>query len=103
MSLERTRHLAPFGSSLVLDGSVFGAYSKRWDPAAAGPTAGDFTVGVVGLGLALTPRRPGRASVRLDYGFPLFTPPGVSRSPRLSITLMPWLETGRHRDRNETF
>ncbi len=103
MSLERTRHLVPIGSSLELDASIFGAYSKRWNPAASAPAAGDFSVGVVGLGLALSPLRPGRASVRLDYGIPLFTPPGVKRAPRLSITLMPWLEASRHRDKSGAF
>src|SRR5207253_7586100 len=54
-----------------LDGSVFGALSKRWDPASTTPTAEDFSVGVVGLSLAVAPRRAGRATIRLDYGVPV--------------------------------
>jgi hypothetical protein len=104
MSVDRTRHLRPVGTSLELDASVFGAYSRRWDPASSS-TAGleDVTVGVVGLGLGLSPRKAGRASIRLDYGVPVIAAPGVRRSPRICITLTPWLETGRHRDRNGSF
>jgi hypothetical protein len=103
MSVDRTRHLRPVGSSLELDGSFFGALSKRWDPAA--PTAGseDVTVGVVGVSLGLSPRKAGRTSIRLDYGVPVIAAAGVRRSPRFCITLMPWLESGRHRDRNGSF
>ena len=68
----------------------------------ASPTE-DFSVSVVGLGLALSPRRPGRATIRLDYGVPLSAPAGVKRTPRLSITLMPWLEASRHRDGSESY
>ena len=103
MSVDRTRHLRPVGSSLELDGSIFGAFSKRWDPAASTVGSENVSVGVVGFGLGLSPRKPGRASIRLDYGVPLIAAPGVKRSPRFSITLTPWLETGRHRDRNGSF
>jgi hypothetical protein len=107
VSLERTRHLHAIGSSLELDGSVFGALSKRWDPAASSSSVStateDFSVSVVGLGLSLSPRRAGRGTVRLDYGVPLSAPPGVKRAPRLSITLMPWLEASRHRDKSGGF
>jgi hypothetical protein len=100
MSVERTRHLRPVGSSLELDASVFGAYSRRWDPASSAAGSEDVSVGVVGLGLGVSPRKAGRSSIRLDYGVPVLAVPGVGRSPRFSITLTPWLETGRHRDRN---
>jgi len=103
MSLERTRHLYAIGSSIELDASAFGAFSRRWDPAASTPNVGDYSVGVVGLGLGLSPRRAGRGTARLDYGVPLFTAPGVRRAPRFSITLMPWLEASRHRDRSGAF
>ncbi len=103
MSINRSRHLRPVGSSLELDGSIFGALSKRWDPATSGVGSEDVTVGVVGVGLGLSPRKAGRSSIRLDYGVPLLAAPGVRRSPRFSITLTPWLETGRHRDRNGSF
>jgi hypothetical protein len=103
MSVDRTRHLRPVGSSLELDGSLFGALSKRWDPAASTAGPEDVTVGVVGVSLGLSPRKAGRTSIRLDYGVPVLAAAGVRRSPRFSITLTPWLETGRHRDRNGSF
>jgi hypothetical protein len=98
LSAERTRHLKAFGSQ-ELDASIFGAISKRWDPSSTANVSQDFMVGVAGLGLALVPRRPGRATVRLDYGFPLTGTPGFSRTPRFSISIMPWLETSRHREK----
>jgi hypothetical protein len=103
MSAERTRHMRPIGGTLELDGSVYGAYSKRWDPSSFGGNVGDLSVGVAGVGLSLSPRRSGRSTIRLDYGVPLLRTPGVQRSPRFSITLMPWLETGRHRDNSGSF
>ena len=103
LSLERTRHLHPIGGSLELDGSLFGALSKRWDPSPGSSSQEDFSVGLVGVGLSLSPRRAGRATLRLDYGIPVVGSVGVKRAPRLNITLMPWLETGRHRDRNGSF
>ena len=103
MSLERTRHIRELSSSYELDGSVFGAFSKRWDPASTTPSAEDFTVGVFGLSVALAPRRAGRATIRLDYGVPVTLGPGVRRTPRFGIALIPWLETNRHRDKNGSF
>ncbi|HEV7594712.1 MAG TPA: hypothetical protein VGO33_06920 [Gemmatimonadaceae bacterium] len=99
LSAERTRHLKSFGSQ-VLDASIFGAASWRWDPASAGNAAEGFTVGVAGIGVALVPRRPGAATVRLDYGIPLVATPGFSRVPRFSITIVPWLEASRGREKS---
>ena len=99
VSIERTRHLRSVGSS-ALDASIFGAVSKRWDPAPTANASEDFMVGVAGLGVAFVPRRPGRATVRLDYGFPITGTPGVKRTPRFSITILPWLETSRHREKS---
>jgi hypothetical protein len=103
VSLERTRHIRSIGSSLELDGSLFGAFSKRWDPAPSSTSAEDFTVGVAGLGLSLSPRRPGRGTIRLDYGFPLTGTPGITRAPRFSLTIFPWLESSRHREKSGLF
>jgi hypothetical protein len=103
VSIERTRHIRSVGSSLELDGSLFGALSKRWDPAPSSSSAEDFTVGVAGLGLSLSPRRPGRGTVRLDYGFPLTGTPGIRRTPRFSLTIFPWLESSRHREKSGLF
>jgi hypothetical protein len=103
LSLERTRHLRPLGSTFELDGSVFGAISRRWDSAPSSSSSDDFSVSVVGLGIALTPRRAGGSTLRLDCGIPVTASPGVRRVPRLSITLLPWLEAGRHRDKTGSF
>jgi len=103
ISVERTRHIRSVGSSLELDGSLFGAWSKRWDPSASATSMEDFTVGVGGLGLALSPRRPGRGTVRLDYGFPFTGTPGLRRTPRFSLTILPWLESSRHREKSGLF
>lgn len=100
VSLERTRHLREVGSSYELDGSMFGALSKRWDPSPSSTSAEDFTVGVAGIGLSLSPRRPGRGTVRLDYGFPVTGTPGIKRAPGFSLTIFPWLEASRHREKN---
>lgn len=99
LSVERTRHLRSFGSE-ELDASIFGAASKRWDPASSANPIEGFTVGVAGLGLALVPRRPGAATVRLDYGIPLVATSGFRRTPRFSITIVPWLETSRNREKS---
>jgi hypothetical protein len=99
LSIERTRHLKSFGSE-ELDASIFGAGSRRWDPAATANSVEGFTVGVAGLGLALVPRRPGAATVRLDYGIPIVAAPGFSRTPRFSITIVPWLEANRKREKS---
>jgi hypothetical protein len=103
VSIERTRHIRAVGSSLELDGSLFAALSKRWEPAPSATSVEDFTVGVAGFGLALSPRRPGRGTVRLDYGFPLTGTPGIRRTPRLSLTILPWLESSRHREKSGLF
>jgi hypothetical protein len=99
VSLERTRHLKSFGSQ-ELDASIFGAASRRWDPASTANTSEDFMVGVAGLGLALVPKRPGAATVRLDYGFPVTATPGFKRPSRFSITILPWLENSRRREKS---
>jgi hypothetical protein len=99
LSGERTRHLKSFGSEM-LDASIFGAASRRWDPASGVSSSEGFTVGVAGVGLALVPRRPGAATVRLDYGVPIFATSGFSSRPRFSVTIVPWLETSRSREKS---
>jgi hypothetical protein len=102
LSVERTRHLRSFGSS-ELDASIFGAVSKRWDPAPAAGASENLMVGVAGVGVALVPRHPGRAIVRLDYGYPVTATPGVRRAPRFSISIVPWLESNRRREKSGLF
>jgi hypothetical protein len=103
VSLDRMRHLVRLSAAYELDGSVFGAYSKRWGLAAPTVSSNDFGIGIVGLGLSLASRRPGRSSIRLDYGVPISAPAGVRRVPRFSISLTPWLGTGRRRDKPSSF
>ena len=103
LSVERTRHLHAVGSALEIDGSMFGALSKRWDPSPGASAQEDLSVGLVGVGLSVAPRRSGRATIRLDYGLPVIGSAGISRSPRLNITLLPWLEAGRRRDKSGSF
>jgi len=103
VSLERTRHIRAVGSSYELDGSLFGALSRRWDPSPSSSITEDFTVSVAGVGLSLSPRRPGRGTIRLDYGFPLTRTPGIKRTPGFSLTIFPWLESSRHREKGGLF
>jgi len=103
ISLERTRHLRSAGGGYELDGSLYGAFSKRWDPSGAVTSSEDYSVGVAGIGLSLSPRRSGRGTLRLDYGVPIVGSVGVQRRPGFSITLTPWLESGRHRDTSGSF
>src|SRR5437868_12947476 len=103
ISLERTRHLRSIGGGYELDGSLYSAFSKRWDPSGAVTSSEDYSVGVAGIGLSLSPRRSGRGTLRLDYGVPMVGSVGVQRRPGFSITLTPWLESGRHRDTSGSF
>jgi hypothetical protein len=108
LSLERAVRLRPLSRSWVLDGAAFGALSTRWDPAEApppgvAPLAGEhgrerLDLGVLGVGVRLTPTRLGRATARLDVGFPLLRSAGVPARPFVAISISPWLEQGRHRD-----
>src|SRR6266550_2554191 len=103
LSLERTRHLTSVGGAYELDGSLYGAFSKRWDPSGSVTSSEDYSVGVTGIGLSPSPHRSGRGTIRLDYGFPIASNAGVGRRPRFSITITPWLESARHRDTSGSF
>ena len=103
MWLDRTRHVARLSSAYELDGSIFGAYSRRWDLAMPTTNSNDFGIGVVGIGFSIASRRPGRSSIRLDYGVPVVGSAGFRRTPRLSISLTPWLGAGRRRDKPSSF
>lgn len=110
LSVERAVRLRPVSRSWHLDGAAFGAVSTRWDPVAgvmaerAGlpVSAGDglerLDLGVLGLGLRLTPARAGRATARLDLGYPLLRSGGVRARPFVAISITPWLDQERHRD-----
>ena len=103
MWLDRTRHVARLSSAYELDGSIFGAYSRRWDLAMPTTSSNGFGIGIVGVGFSVASRRPGRSSIRLDYGVPVVAPPGFRRTPCLSVSLTPWLGTGRRRDKPSSF
>lgn len=109
LSLERDVRVRKLSRSWGLDAAAFGALSAHWDPAA--PAAGSdlalaggwqalerLDVGMLGVGLRLTPMRAGRATTRLDLGYPLIHPAGVRPRPVLAISVTPWLDQGRHRD-----
>lgn len=111
LSLEREVRLRPISRSWVLGGAAFAALSTRWDPASPSGTGAEdvgrrdgehalerLDLGVVGVGLRLAPTRLGRATARLDLGYPLLRSPGVPTRPFVALSISPWLEQGRHRD-----
>ena len=87
--------LRPLTRSWALDGAVFGAASTRWLSVAPGPEHTD--VGILGLGLRLTPTRLGRATARLDVGYPVSSSPLAKRGLYVGIGLSPWWGDERHR------
>ncbi|HEU5183101.1 MAG TPA: hypothetical protein VFU01_00940 [Gemmatimonadaceae bacterium] len=109
LSLERAVRLHRLSRSWVLDGAAFAAVSTRWDPASPAVTddgtwhgetsEGErLSVGVLGVGLRMAPTRLGRASARLDVGYPLLHAGGVGARPFVRLSISPWLQQGRHRD-----
>jgi hypothetical protein len=46
----------------------------------------------------VTPTKLGRATARLDIGFPLLRSAEISRRPFVAFSVSPWLEQGRQRD-----
>jgi hypothetical protein len=95
-SAERDIHLRTISRSLALDGALFSAFSLRYDPLTPNPD--HLYAGVVGLGLRAIPLRSGRASFRLDVGFPLVRSPQLRQRPYVGIMVIPWL--GAERERN---
>ena len=68
----------------------------RWEPVL--PGAEQVSVGVVGVGLRLSPNKPGRGSARLDVGVPVVGSGAVVRRPYVALSVLPWFEQGRQRD-----
>lgn len=96
--VERSTHLRAVTRALVLDGAAFGAASGRWHPAS--DVAGDpVTLGVVGVGLRLSPTRPGQPTAGLDLGYPVVRPTTVRRGPVVRVLLAPWFGSPRGRGR----
>ena len=95
LSIERDVRLRPLTRSWALDGAVFGAGSTRWQSVGSG--AEHVDVGLVGLGLRLTPTRLGRSTARLDVGYPISSSPLAKRGLYVGIGLSPWWGDERHR------
>jgi len=95
LSAEREVRLRPLTRSWALDGSVFAAASSRWD--AVQPSPEHLDVGVLGLGLRLAPARAGRATARLDVGFPVVGSSLLRKGPYIAIGISPWWGDERHR------
>jgi hypothetical protein len=94
-SVERDVTLRALTRSWALNGAVFGSASSRWQTVSPGPEHTD--VGILGLGLRLTPTRLGRATARLDVGYPISSAPLAKRGLYFGIGLSPWWGDERHR------
>lgn len=95
-SFERSRHIRPVTRTLVLDGALFGAVSRRWRPASR--VAGDaVTLGLLGVGVRLAPTRPGQPTAGLDLGYPVLRSGAVAARPVVRVLLAPWFGSVRGR------
>ncbi|HEX6534518.1 MAG TPA: hypothetical protein VF041_07970 [Gemmatimonadaceae bacterium] len=95
-SVERDVDLRKLSRSWTLDGALFGAYTVRHDPVAPNPE--QLQAAVIGVGLRLAPRRAGRATFRIDVGYPVAHSPQLRGKPYIGILIMPWLGADRERD-----
>ena len=96
-SVERELRLRRLSRSWWLDGALFGAASTRWDP--ANGTAELASAALLGVGLRLAPTRLGRATARLDIGWPVWREADAPRGLAIGIAVSPWIEQGRGRGR----
>jgi len=94
--LERDVHVRALSRVYALDAAAFGALSLHQAPASAGVSR--LYAGVLGLGLRLAPRSPGRATFRLDVGYPVTRSAGVPARPYIGVSVVPWLGADRERD-----
>ncbi len=94
-SVERDVYLHRLTGAYTLDAAGFGAGSMRWDPAVGGLRP---AVGVLGVGLRLTPARAGMARIGIDIGVPVLRSAGIAPRPFIALTISPWLEANRVRD-----
>jgi hypothetical protein len=81
--------------SWALDGALFVAGSSRLAAVDSVPEHTD--VGMIGLGLRLSPTRLGRATARLDVGLPVVGSGVAKRGVYVGIGLSPWWGDDRHR------
>lgn len=113
LSLERSVRLIGLSRSWALSGATFGAWSTRWDAATRRVLTADgriastpevegaseyLSTGVLGLGLRLTPKKAGRATARLDVGYPVIRMGNIPRRPFVAIGISPGLTQRRQRD-----
>jgi hypothetical protein len=113
LSIERSVRLVGLSRSWALDGASFGAWSTRWDAATRRIVTADgralvapevegpseyLSTGVLGFGLRLSPKKAGRATARLDVGYPVLRFGDIPRRPFIAIGISPWLDQGRRRD-----
>jgi hypothetical protein len=96
VQIERTVHVRRLSRSWSVEAAALAAGSVRWEPVL--PDAEQVSVGVLGLGLRLSPNRPGRGSARLDVGVPVIGSGAVVRRPYVALSVLPWFEQGRQRD-----
>jgi hypothetical protein len=92
---ERDVRLRALTRSWALDGAAFGAASSRWETVSPSPEHVD--VATLGVGLRLTPTRVGRATARLDLGYPVAGSRLAKRGVYVGIGLSPWWGDDRHR------
>jgi hypothetical protein len=96
-SLERSARLTAATRGYSLDAVGVAAMSRRWDPVSGGAEAPPATLVAAGIGLRLTPTHIERATVQLQLLYPMIPSAGLARTPRLALTVQPWLLAGRHR------
>ena len=93
--VERDVRLRGLTRSWALDGAVFGALSSRTSAVAPSPEHTD--IALLGLGLRLSPTRLGRATARLDVGYPISSSALAKHGLYVGIGLSPWWGDDRHR------
>ena len=99
-SLERSARLTDIGRTYALDAALFGAGSMRWDAASPHGAIGTerLSVGVVGAGLRLSPKRFGRETLGLNVGFPVLHSSAVRGVPFVELRIVRSLTADRQRD-----
>jgi hypothetical protein len=95
LTAERDIRLRGLTRSWAVDGALFAAASSRWETVEPSPEHVD--VAMLGVGLRLTPTRLGRATARLDVGYPVAASPLAKRGIYFGIGLSPWWGDERHR------
>jgi len=95
VNVERDVRLVALTRSWALSGALFGAASSRWE--SVDPSPEHVDVAMLGLGLRLTPARLGRATARLDVGFPVAASALAKRGVYVGLGVSPWWGDDRHR------